>query len=117
MYRKQQPEEDMETDSNDMDTVNNYSDSKSLRQALLKCGECKGPSTWSIDDIDPITSFPQTLEEELSRLENLKSYGILDSDREQSFERITALAARIFSVPICLVSLVDLGRQWFMSNR
>ncbi len=45
----------------------------------------------------------------------LKEYLILDSDREEKFERITALASRIFDIPICLVSLVDIGRQWFMS--
>lgn len=47
----------------------------------------------------------------------LKEYSILDSDHEEKFERITALASRVFDVPICLVSLVDIGRQWFMSNR
>jgi CheY-like chemotaxis protein len=41
----------------------------------------------------------------------------LDSEREQQFERLTALASRVLKVPIALVSLVDLGRQWFMSNR
>ncbi|EEC49924.1 predicted protein, partial [Phaeodactylum tricornutum CCAP 1055/1] len=57
------------------------------------------------------------MKEELHRLQVLKSYLILDAEREESFERITALACRIFNVPIALVSLVDLGRQWFMSNR
>lgn len=57
------------------------------------------------------------MKEELTRLQVLKSYLILDSEREEAFERITALASRIFDVPIALVSLVDLGRQWFMSNR
>jgi len=47
----------------------------------------------------------------------LKEYAILGSDHEEKFERITALASRIFQVPICLISLVDIGRQWFMSNR
>ena len=47
----------------------------------------------------------------------LKEYSILDCEQEEKFERITALAGRIFEAPICLVSLVDIGRQWFMSNR
>lgn len=57
------------------------------------------------------------MREELKRLQVLKSYAILDAEREKVFERITGLAARLFKVPIALVSLVDLGRQWFMSNR
>lgn len=56
------------------------------------------------------------MEEELQRLLVLKSYLILDAEREEAFERLTALGGRIFNVPICLVSLVDIGRQWFMSN-
>ena len=66
---------------------------------------------------DEATSHPQTVEEEVGRLLALKSYDILDSDKEPIFERITAFASRTFDVPIALVSLVDLGRQWFMSNR
>jgi CheY-like chemotaxis protein len=31
------------------------------------------------------------------------------------FDRITSLAAKLFDVPICIVSLVDLNRQWFKS--
>ena len=57
------------------------------------------------------------MEEELHRLLVLKSYLLLDSDREEAFERLTGLGSRMFNVPICLVSLVDLGRQWFMSNK
>ena len=56
------------------------------------------------------------MKHEMTRLQVLKSYLILDADREQAFERITSLASRIFDVPIALISLVDLGRQWFMSN-
>jgi len=54
--------------------------------------------------------------DEMTRLQVLRSYVILDAEREQAFERITSLASRIFDVPIALVSIVDLGRQWFMSN-
>lgn len=74
-------------------------------------------SDFTIDGLDFTSSHPQNLEGEMARLEALKSYRILDTEREQGFERLTALTARIFSAPICLVSLVDLGRQWFMSNR
>lgn len=72
---------------------------------------------WVLTNYDTKNSEPQSLEEELKRLQALRSYLILDSEREHQFERLTALASRIFKVPIALVSLVDLGRQWFMSNR
>jgi hypothetical protein len=72
---------------------------------------------WVLPYFDPQTTEAQSMEEELKRLQVLKSYLILDAKREEAFERITALAGRIFDVPIALVSLVDLGRQWFMSSR
>ena len=45
----------------------------------------------------------------------LRDYDILDSVAEPSFDRITALAARVLDVPISLISLVDAERQWFKS--
>ena len=72
---------------------------------------------WKLTNFNLEHSEAQTLDEELKRLQVLKSYLILDSEREANFERLTGLAARVFKVPIALVSLVDLGRQWFMSNR
>mmetsp|Transcript_17560 Transcript_17560/g.40465 ORF Transcript_17560/g.40465 Transcript_17560/m.40465 type:complete len:851 (-) Transcript_17560:41-2593(-) len=72
---------------------------------------------WVLTNYDQKNSEPQSLDEELNRLQALRSYLILDSEREEQFERLTALASRVMDVPIALVSLVDLGRQWFMSNR
>jgi diguanylate cyclase (GGDEF)-like protein/PAS domain S-box-containing protein len=40
---------------------------------------------------------------------------LLDTVPEPEFDRITALAAKLFDVPIALVSLVDADRQWFKS--
>ena len=72
---------------------------------------------WVLPHYDAATTEPQSMSDELNRLQALRKYLVLDSEREEAFERITALASRIFDVPIALVSLVDLGRQWFMSNR
>lgn len=72
---------------------------------------------WQTAKLDLSSSHPQCMEDEVKRLMELKTYHILDAEHEEKFERITALASRIFDVPICLVSLVDVGRQWFMSNR
>ena len=85
-----------------------------------ECSTVFEPDTdldWMLSNYDKEVSRVQTLDEELNRLQVLKSYLILDSEREANFERLTGLAARIFQVPIALVSLVDIGRQWFMSNK
>jgi PAS domain S-box-containing protein len=62
----------------------------------------------------PPTPRPQN---ELERLSALHRYNILDTLPEESFDRVTALAARLFSVPIVAVSLSDQKRQWFKSCR
>ena len=53
---------------------------------------------------------------EARRLEVLRSYALLDSPAEESFDRITRLAARTFGVPVALISLLDENRQWFKSR-
>jgi signal transduction histidine kinase/ActR/RegA family two-component response regulator len=61
-----------------------------------------------------LTTAPQPLNE-LERLEALRRYSILDTPPEETFDRITALAARLFNVPTALISLVDEFRAWFKS--
>ena len=56
--------------------------------------------------------LPQDEEQRLAALHNLR---ILDTPKEQRFDRLTRLAAGILGVPIALVSLVDRERQWFKS--
>ena len=53
---------------------------------------------------------------EAARLAALHSYEILDTPPDGSFDRVTALAARHFDVPVALVSLVDEDRIWFKSR-
>lgn len=53
--------------------------------------------------------------QEQARLDALHRYQILHTPPEEAFERLTRLAARTFSVPIALISLVDDQRQWFKS--
>jgi diguanylate cyclase (GGDEF)-like protein len=53
---------------------------------------------------------------EEERLAELRSLGLLDTGREERFDRVTRLAQRLFDVPIALVSLVDKDRQWFKSQ-
>jgi PAS domain S-box-containing protein len=52
---------------------------------------------------------------EAQRLAALHRYKILDTPPEAAFDRITTLAARLFNMPIVLVSLVDESRAWFKS--
>lgn len=54
--------------------------------------------------------------EEASRLATLLEYDILDSESEESFDRLAGIAADLFDAPIALVSLVDGYRQWFKSR-
>jgi hypothetical protein len=75
------------------------------------------PLDWLLPTYDRATTEPQSMREELARLTTLHSYLILDAEKEESFDRLTAVLSRMYDVPIALVSLVDLGRQWFMSNR
>ena len=49
-------------------------------------------------------------------MEAVHRYQILDTPEDGAFDRITALAARIFSVPIAIVSVVDHDRIWFKSH-
>ena len=50
------------------------------------------------------------------RLEALRSYEILDTPADGAFDRITSLGARLFDVPISIVSIVDEDRIWFKSH-
>ncbi|WP_354217626.1 protein kinase [Arthrobacter sp. UYCo732] len=53
---------------------------------------------------------------EAARMDAVHRYGILDTPPDGAFDRITALAARLFSVPIAIVSVVDHDRIWFKSH-
>ncbi len=53
---------------------------------------------------------------ERERLDAVRRYDILDSPPDGAFDRITALAARLFDAPIAIVSIVDSDRIWFKSH-
>lgn len=59
--------------------------------------------------------IPEIPENEIERLNDLRSLNILDTQAEERFDRITRMAKRMFNVPIALVSLIDENRQWFKS--
>jgi GAF domain-containing protein len=53
---------------------------------------------------------------ESKRIENLYNYEILDSPPDGYFDEVTSLAAKVFNVPIAIISLVDTDRIWFKSS-
>jgi signal transduction histidine kinase len=53
---------------------------------------------------------------EAERLKALRSYGIVDTATEPSFDDITKIASYVCQTPISIISLVDEGRQWFKSE-
>jgi GAF domain-containing protein len=54
--------------------------------------------------------------EEAARVDALRRYDILDTPPDGAFDKITALAAELFDVPIALITLVDEDRIWFKSR-
>jgi two-component sensor histidine kinase len=53
---------------------------------------------------------------EAARLAALRRYAILDTPADGSFDHIATIAARLFDVPIAIVSLVDHDRIWFKAR-
>lgn len=53
---------------------------------------------------------------DLDRLRAVRRFDILDTPPDGAFDRITVLAARLFKVPIAIVSIVDTDRIWFKSR-
>ena len=54
--------------------------------------------------------------EESGRLISLYGYGLLDTEAEDTFDEVVALAAKVCDAPMALVSLVDADRQWFKAR-
>ena len=50
------------------------------------------------------------------RIAAVRRYDVLDTPPDGAFDRITALAARRFGVPISIISIVDEDRIWFKSH-
>jgi signal transduction histidine kinase/CheY-like chemotaxis protein/HPt (histidine-containing phosphotransfer) domain-containing protein len=70
------------------------------------------------DRASTVTAVKDSLipHDEAERIDAVRRYGILDTPPDSAFDRITALAARLFDVPIAIVSIVDTDRIWFKSN-
>ena len=63
----------------------------------------------------PIATTHDSAVQDPDRLRSLRRSGLLDTAPEESFDRITRIAASALGVPVSLVSLVDGDRQFFKS--
>ncbi|MFD0986904.1 sensor domain-containing phosphodiesterase [Methyloligella solikamskensis] len=64
-----------------------------------------------------MTTMPYPMpESEEARLQALAEYHLMDTPPEEEFDRLVALAARIFRVPIVLISLLEQDRQFFKAR-
>jgi hypothetical protein len=55
-------------------------------------------------------------ENEKERLSALRDCGILDTPEDESFSRLTRLAAMLTGAPISVITFVDEFRQWFKAS-
>lgn len=53
---------------------------------------------------------------EAGRLAAVARYALLDTPPDGAFDRLTTLAARMFHVPVAIVTIVDADRIWFKSH-
>jgi PAS domain S-box-containing protein len=68
------------------------------------------------DSLPVQANNPMLPANEPERLAALHRYQVLDTPPEVAFDRLTALAARLFKMPTVLISLVDESRAWFKSS-
>ncbi|MXO48628.1 EAL domain-containing protein [Erythrobacter vulgaris] len=57
------------------------------------------------------------LESETARLAALHALRLLDTPRQDCFDRITEHCAQLFGCTVALITLVDEDRQWFLSRK
>lgn len=62
-----------------------------------------GPRLWPVPSADV----------EAARMNAVRRYDILDTPPDGAFDRIAAMAARLFDVPVASVTIVDADRIWF----
>lgn len=74
-------------------------------------------SFWTSNLLSMLTELSQnqfSIEEE--RIKALNRYEVLDTPPDGSFDKLTRLAAKLFNVPIAIISIVDKDRIWFKSK-
>jgi len=79
---------------------------------------------WFLTNLDRTTCESQSLENEAARLLNLKTYNVLDREKDAIFQAISTpaldhiaqRAKEVFDVPVAVILLVDAGRQHFIGK-
>lgn len=59
---------------------------------------------------------PRMPENDAERLRELYRYELLDTVYEKEFDELVQLASKLCNVPISLITLVDIDRQWFKAK-
>ncbi len=68
-----------------------------------------------LNDIS-LMSSTHSHESDALRLRILRDLEILDTSDEEEFDDLTGMAARLFDVPVALITLIDEDRQWAKSR-
>lgn len=60
---------------------------------------------------------PEIPDNEQARLATLYQLNILDTKREERFDRVTRIACKLFGVPIAVLSFMEAERQWMKATQ
>lgn len=110
-------------------SVNDYASPDDLRTALSYCSladekqqqkqsqqsDQPGNSDWKLP-VEDNDALEQEIDSEVQRLWTLKSYLVLDAEKEEAFDKLCEEAREVFQVPVSAISLVDLGRQFAFAS-
>nr|WP_312510137.1 GAF domain-containing protein [Pseudomonas luteola] len=53
---------------------------------------------------------------ESERIAEIRQLCLINPEPDRAFDKIVALAAELFQVPIALISIIDTHRQWFSAS-
>ena len=101
-------------------SVNDYENAEDLRMALSYCTLSepfpgKGKADWMLP-VQDTQADAQEIDSEVQRLWTLKSYLVLDAEKEEAFDKLCEEARILYNVPVSAISLVDLGRQFAFAS-
>lgn len=88
--------------------------SLALRQEVINASG-RRRSAATVTEAPPSHASNERANEE-ARMRAVERYRILDTPQDGTFDRIVGLAARMFSVPVAIVSVVDHDRIWFKAH-